>query len=160
MTGGLIDALHAGAPHPELADKLHLYGRLIGNWKMHAVLRPTPHETREADGEIAFGWVLSGRAIQDVWSLPGWFYGTTLRVYDAEIDAWHILWNEPVRQYYTRMIGRAEDGGMVQLGKKDDGTPIRWRFLDVTDNAFRWTGEVGQPDGSWFLNQDFAVRRV
>lgn len=155
-----IETLNANAPHPDLADKMRLYGRLIGRWKMHAVLRPSPGERCEADGDIVFGWILSGRAIQDVWTLPGWFYGTTLRIYDPALDAWHILWNEPIKQYYTHMIGCAEDNGIVQLGQKDDGTPIRWRFRDITPDAFRWTGEVGRTDGTWFLNQDFAVRRV
>ena len=37
----------------------------------------TKHTER---GEIHFGWVLEGRAIQDVWILPGFFYhGTTLQ---------------------------------------------------------------------------------
>jgi hypothetical protein len=30
---------------------------------------------------------LQGRAIQDVWILPDFFYGTTLRVYDPGIAA-------------------------------------------------------------------------
>ncbi|TIL41051.1 MAG: hypothetical protein E5Y87_03330, partial [Mesorhizobium sp.] len=63
-------------------------------------------------GEVHFGWVLEGRAIQDVWILPArntgaqsslgkWsFYGTTLRVYDPGIDAWHIFWSDPRTQYY------------------------------------------------------------
>ena len=69
-------------------------------------------------GEIHFGWVLEGRAIQDVWILPGVFYGTTLRVYDPGLDAWHILWSDPVKQYYTRQIGRARGHDIVQEGKE------------------------------------------
>ena len=63
----------------------------------------TPHRGL---GEIHFGWVLEGRAIQDVWILPGVFYGKTLRIYDPGIDAWHILWSDPVMQFYTRQIYR------------------------------------------------------
>jgi len=55
------------------------------------------HGKHEARGEIHAGWVLQGRAIQDVWIFPGAFYGTTLRVYDPGLDAWHILWSDPVK---------------------------------------------------------------
>lgn len=113
----------------------------------------------EADGNIHFGWILKGRAVQDVWDLPGWFYGTTLRIYDPEMDAWHILWNEPVRQYYTHMIGRPEGADIVQLGKNKQGRDIRWSFREITDNSFRWIGEVRTEAGEWFRQSDLAVRR-
>ena len=85
------------------------------------------------NGEIHFGWVLQGRAIQDVWRVPGrkppaptirrsLMYGTTLRIYDPGIDAWHIIWSDPVKQYYSRQIGRAEGDDIVQEGADADGT--------------------------------------
>ena len=83
--------------------------------------------------------MLEGRAIQDVWILPGVFYGTTLRVYDPGIDAWHILWSDPVRQFYTRQIGRARGSDIVQLGKNDAGEAVRWSFTEITPDSFRWT---------------------
>ncbi len=83
-------------------------------------------------GEIHFGWVLEGRAIQDVWILPGVFYGTTLRVYDPGLDAWHILWSDPVKQLYTRQIGRARGHDIVQEGVDDAGAAIRWSFTEIT----------------------------
>jgi hypothetical protein len=61
-------------------------------------------------GEWHFGWALEGRAIQDVWivpaplasyvtaTLPPSFnsYGTHVRVYDPDIDAWRDP-VEPIR---------------------------------------------------------------
>ncbi len=76
--------------------------------------------------------MLEGRAIQDVWILPGVFYGTTLRVYDPGLDAWHILWSDPLRQYYTRQIGRAHGADIVQEGTNDAGDAIRWSFTEIT----------------------------
>jgi hypothetical protein len=155
----LANTLLAAGPHPDLAEKLMLYGRLVGNWHMQARLQPEPGVFVEAEGHITFGWVLGGRAIQDVWNLPGWFYGTTLRIYDPARDAWHILWNEPVRQYYTHMIGHLEGDGMVQLGKNKENRDIRWCFSDVTPDSFRWTGEVLGDGGDWYMQSDIAVRR-
>ena len=76
--------------------------------------------------------MLEGRAIQDVWILPGVFYGTTLRVYDPALDAWHILWSDPLKQYYMRQIGRARGNDIVQEGKTDDGVAARWSFTEIT----------------------------
>jgi hypothetical protein len=156
----LARTLHAAGPFAGLAQKLDLYGRFAGRWSMHARLQPAPGRFAEADGDIVFGWVLDGRMVQDVWSLPGWFYGTTLRIYDPSIDAWHILWNEPVRQYYTHMIGRPSGHGIVQLGKDKEGRDIRWSFGEITPEAFRWTGEVKNDDGSWFLQCDIRTKRL
>ena len=116
-----IDALHTDRPAPDRADKMGLYGWLIGRWEMDAVIHADDGSKHNGRGEIHFGWVLEGRAIQDVWILPGVFYGTTLRVYDPGIDAWHILWSDPVRQFYTRQIGRARGNDIVQEGKNDAG---------------------------------------
>ena len=107
MTASLIDVLHTDRPAPDRADKMGLYGWLIGSWEMDTVVHADDGTTQKGRGEIHFGWVLEGRAIQDVWILPGVFFGTTLRVYDPGLDAWHILWSDPLRQFYTRQIGRA-----------------------------------------------------
>ncbi len=112
-------------------------------------------------GEIYFGWVLQGRAIQDVWILPGVFYGTTLRVYDPGLEAWHILWSDPLCQLYTRQIGRADGSDIVQIGKNDQGVMLRWRFVDTTPNSFRWLGERSYDDGkSWQLEAEFRAQRA
>ena len=93
------DALAAPGPAPDRADKLALDGRLVGDWEMDATLHRDDGTTHHGPGTIHFFWVLEGRAIQDVWILPGVFHGTTLRVYDPGSDAWHILWSDPLRQY-------------------------------------------------------------
>ena len=59
---------------------------------------------RETSAEVHFGWVLEGRAIQDVWIAPALragtaaselMHGTTLRVYDPQQDLWQITWIIP-----------------------------------------------------------------
>jgi hypothetical protein len=52
-------------------------------------------------------------------------------IYDPGIDAWHILWSDPLRQVYTRQIGRKRGKDIVQDGQ-DDGDPLRWSFTEIT----------------------------
>ena len=156
-----MSALHTGGPAPDRAGKMDLYGWLVGAWEMDAVVHGDDGTTHTGRGEIHFGWVLEGRAIQDVWILPGVFHGTTLRIYDPGIDAWHILWSDPLKQYYTRQIGRARGSDIVQEGRADGGAAVRWSFTDITPNSFRWLGERSLNDGAtWHLQAEFRARRV
>ena len=158
---GFTKALHSERPADDRARHPELYGWLIGDWVMDATVHRENGTTFKGSGEIHFGWVLQGRAIQDVWILPGVFYGTTLRIYDPGLGAWHILWNDPLRQYYARQLGRAQGNDIVQIGKNDPGVMLRWSFTEMTQDSFHWLGERSPDDGkSWQLQADFRVRRA
>ena len=158
---GFTRALVGAGPAPDRAARMGLYGWLIGDWIFDATVHLDDGATHRGEGEIHFVWALDGRAIQDVWILPGAFYGTTLRVYDPALDAWHILWNDPVKQYYTRQLGRARGKDIVQEGNTDQGVPVRWSFTEITPASFRWRGERSLDGGaSWHLQADFRARRV
>ena len=134
-------ALQADGPAPDRAEKMGLYGWLIGSWTMDGTIYLDDGTTYKNAGEIHFAWALEGRAIQDVWIFPGAFYGTTLRVYDPALDAWHILWSDPLKQYYTRQIGRARGKDIVQDGILENGDAVRWSFTDIAPDSFHWLGE-------------------
>ena len=160
-TSSFVGKLLSAGPAADRADKMGLYGRLIGYWVMDATVHKDDGSVHKDRGEIHFAWALDGRAIQDVWILPGIFYGTTLRIYDPAIDAWHILWNDPLKQLYTRQTGRAQGRDIVQLGQADNGVLLRWTFTDITPDSFRWLGERSLDGGaSWQLQADFRARRV
>ncbi|HLI10824.1 MAG TPA: hypothetical protein VKY65_04415 [Alphaproteobacteria bacterium] len=168
-----IAALAADGAAADRSGKMGLYGWLVGRWELDAVYHLTSGAPRRSRGEVHAAWVLEGRAIQDVWIVPGRdmprsaspepgdFYGTTLRVYDPALDAWHILWADPVNQVYRRQIGRAHGDDILQDGKDDTGAPVRWRFTDITPHSFHWLAERS-PDGgaSWQLLVEFFARRA
>ena len=154
-------ALRSEAPAADRADKTGLYAWLIGDWTFDATVHKDDGTQHKGRGEIHAIWGLAGRALQDVWILPDVFYGTTLRVYDPALGVWHILWSDPLKQYYTRQIGRARGNDIVQDGKSDDGTPVRWSFVDRTAHSFRWLGERSLDNGkTWHLQAEFIARRV
>jgi hypothetical protein len=159
VRANLSDALYADGPAPDRADKLALYGWLVGRWDMDGVVH-LGNGKLEARGEIHAGWVLEGRAIQDVWILPGAFYGTTLRVYDPALDAWHILWSDPLKQYYSRQLGRAWEASIVQVGCSDGGVRTRWSFTEITPSSFHWTGERLTQGDDWAIQAEFFARRT
>ena len=166
--------LHADGPDPERAGVLKLYGRFVGDWDAEIIAHAPDGTSHRTLGEIHFGWVLQGRAVQDVWMIPrlsdrptapqfpiaGNWYGTTLRVNDPTIDAWRIFWMDPARNVFRQQIGRAQGTDIVQEGTTDTGERTRWSFTDITDNSFYWLGE-SKPAGApqWKLVVDVKARR-
>jgi len=161
QTRSLIDVLHCDGPAPDRTDKMALYGWLVGSWEMDAVTFGEDGSKHSGRGEIHFGWALEGRAIQDVWILPSIFYGTTLRIYDPGLDAWHVLWSDPLRQYYARQVGRPQGKDIVQEGKDPAGANVRWRFTEIAPSSFRWIGERSLDSGvTWQMQAEFLARRL
>jgi hypothetical protein len=173
-----IDILHSTHPAPYRTGKLALYGFLVGSWETTVVAHEESGATHSNRGEIHAGWVLEGRAVQDVWMLPrraertpdatprqlpvtGNWYGTTLRVYDPGIDAWHIFWHNPATQLYTRQVGRARGADIVQEGRHESGVLMRWSFTKIKPDSFHWLGEVSADDGAnWRLQVEVLARRI
>ncbi len=61
---------------------------------------------------------------------------------------------------HVHLVGRRIGKDIVQVGTNQDGIPIRWSFVDITENSFRWTGETLDSDGkTWLLQGDFIARR-
>jgi hypothetical protein len=161
VPSSLLGALFTDGPAADRRDAMQLYAFLIGRWEADMVVHPDAGAPVRATGEIHASWALAGRAIQDVWIMPGVFYGTTLRIYDPKIDAWHIHWLDPLTQFYPRMTGRAQGRDIVQVGTQEDGRAIRWSFTERSDDAFRWLGEISDDGGAtWRLQADFHARRV
>jgi hypothetical protein len=89
-----VEKLHADRPAADRAGKMGLYGRLIGRWEMDAVVISddgTKHSVEEARQNPH---VLDGAALEHPAEMNFALAGTTLRVYDPGLDAWHILWND------------------------------------------------------------------
>jgi len=156
----LLAALHADGPAGDRAENMKLYGWLIGSWQMDATVISDDGARHAARGEIHFGWVLDGRAIQDVWILPGFFHGTTLRIYDPTIEAWRIYWIDPGRNVFRQQIGRARGEDIVQEGTTDSGMLSRWSFTEITPNSFHWLGEAkSELDSDWRLIVEVLAQR-
>ena len=175
-SSGLGAALLAGGPAPEHADSLKLYGQFVGDWDADVVTYSPDGASHRGQGEIHFGWVLEGRAIQDVWMIPrrkdrvagaptmpvaGNWYGTTLRVYDPGLNAWRIFWIDPGTNAFRQQIGRGQGRNIVQEGTTESGAFTRWSFVDITPSSFHWTGEVSSDKGNtWRTVVEVYARRA
>ena len=168
---GLIAALIASAPAPELSEKGDLFGRLVGSWEVDLIShRPDPILPKYVECEWHFGWVLGGRAIQDVWIAPkrnrkihgAGEWGTTIRFYDESVDAWHCTWHGPRRGVVRSFLARAGDDGIVLEGVFDDEGPLRWIFSEITDDSFKWRAVISSDNWKTenLIQEMFAWRQI
>ena len=164
-----IPLLNADSPHPEHAQAMMLYGRLVGSWEVQGrqLLDSGWHETR---GEWHFGWGLHGLAVIDVIHSPSRSeleagrrladIGTTIRVYDPSTDTWQITFVSAVGRRVVRLTGRRVGVEIHQDGCSADGRPIRWNFADITRESCTWRGYASDDAGAtWALNEEMHLHR-
>jgi hypothetical protein len=169
--GGFLDALAAVGPISEHRAKMGLFGRLVGSWEIDGrFFEPDGRIKDPHQAEWHFGWVLEGRAIQDVLIRPPradrrdgqiWGeYGTTVRTYDRRIDGWRVIWMASVSGRVVNLIAREHGDEIWIEGNGPEGHPYRWTFSEVTDDFFRWQGYVSEDAGvTWFKGQEMIARR-
>ena len=171
-----MDNFHAVLAAPgraaSIPEEHDVYGWLVGSWELEVRHWWGTNVTGKGiKGEVHFGWVLEGRAIQDVWMSPRKadrtvpidpaqdMYGTTLRIWEPKLEAWRILWFNPVNGHRSEQIGRRVGKDIVQIGSRE-GSLTRWRFTEITPDSFRWTGEALEPDGqTWRMEGEFRATR-
>ena len=66
----LAAALLAAGPDPGRAAELDLFGRFVGAWDVEWHGTDADGRPGTMTGELHFGWVMDGRAVQDVWRVP------------------------------------------------------------------------------------------
>jgi hypothetical protein len=144
----MIEALQASQPRAQLAEKLQLFGQFVGSWDVEVTNYKPDGSQETVQGEWHFGWVLDGRAIQDVWIAPKRSlragneevgeYGATLRFYDPKIDGWKSTWIGPARGWVLPFIARQVNDEIVLEGDFAPDASRKWIFSEITSDSFHW----------------------
>jgi hypothetical protein len=166
-TAWTIKGLGANSPDPELKEKLMLFGQFIGDWDIIEARYPQSDGTEiKRKGEIHFGWILDGKAIQDVWmmykdnlrrTVP---VGTTIRFYDPKLDAWRSVWISPDQNAVETFIARKVNDEIILESKTKEGYPENWIFSHIIPASFRWRSVETRDNGrTWRLTEEMKVRK-
>jgi hypothetical protein len=165
--GWLIKGLGADGPDPNLKEKLMLFGQFVGDWDIiEARYTQADGTDVKMKGEVHFGWILGGTAMQDVWigcqggSQKVVLFGTTVRFYDPKIDAWRSTWHSPLKGLVQTFIAKKVGDEIVLEGKTAEGYPEKWIFSQITPQSFRWHSEETHGNDIWLLTEEMQVRRV
>ncbi len=164
----LQQVLLAPASTPNGASQLRLFGQFEGAWDVDVRWFEKGKVVRRARGEWHFGWILGGRAVQDVWIVPTraeldageplYEYGTSVRFFDPELDAWRSTWIGPAQRSVRTFIARQIGDEIVLEGEDNDGRAIQWVFSDIAEECFFWRFQVRR-DRAWEVVQAFECRR-
>jgi hypothetical protein len=150
---------------PGEPPEARLFDRVAGSWNVDYTNIADDGKRDQARGQLLVGWVLDGRALQDVWiqfPKPGEdrFIGTTLRFYDPDRKKWRVTWISAIAKAVTVLEGGEEDGRIALYTDTPKGR-VRWTFSDITDKDFVWRGEISADGGkSWRLYEDHRMYRA
>lgn len=146
-------ALTSEVKNEALPEKYNYFGKLIGSWKIDYIDNSTSHEIK---GEWHFSWILEGMAIQDVIVLPGFEYGTTLRIYNPGTTYWDVAY------CYTgkimRFEARKQDDIIVLTNIENERR--KWIFAKIEDDNFHWQDVMVKDDGEWHVNFNLYAQRM
>jgi hypothetical protein len=167
---GFAAALLAPGPHPSLGRHAETFGRVIGSWAGEYRDRRAGQPDETGPMEVHFGWVLQGLAVQDTFIAPPrslhagstlkrQTYGTTVRVFHADQEAWRSVWLNPVGGFHTELVGRRIGDDIVQFVLGAD-RPEKWVFSRIAARSFLWQALVLADDGlTWRVDTEFQLHR-
>src|SRR6266498_108767 len=62
----MIQSLGASSPHSSLGDQAQVFDRFVGTWDCDYSFYRDDGTVRHSKGELLVGWILDGRAVQDI----------------------------------------------------------------------------------------------
>ena len=165
--GDMVAVLPAQGPHPSLGHHADLFGRFVGTWDADYSFIAQDGSVRHSRGEVLFGWILDGYALQDIflsYPKPGSTderkMVTGVRFVDPKTDKWTVMFAAPAFGAAIRMEGGAEDDRIVLRGHDDKGALLRWSFNDIQPDSFVWRGETSHDGGkTWLLDEEHHMTR-
>ena len=108
------EALASSERNAAIPKEDDFFGMLIGSWYIDYVDNATGAVRK---GEWHFSRVLEGMAVQDVIVLPGFEYGTTLRIYNPDTRAWEIVYGYTGRNMHFEA---RKQKNMIMLTNRED----------------------------------------
>lgn len=136
----MVKTLPASGPHPSLGDEARVFDRFVGAWDCEYTFFAEDGGVKRASGELKFGWILDGRAMQDIWiTYPEEpskerSVGASVRFFDPKSKVWRVLFVNPEYGSFITVQGRAEGDRIVLRGVNEDGS-IWWQDLAAQGGA-------------------------
>jgi len=181
MAAGLLSSLSAASdPHPSLAtqinatnpnaslgDQAEVVGRLVGTWNVEYTDFAKDGKATHRTGEFIVGWVMDGRALQDLWIVdPSGTRKdrevyTDLHWFDSKSRTWRSAFVDPEHGAATRFTGGPVGNDRFVLETQDlDSKQTRWSFNDIRPDSFVWRDEVSNDGGkTWKLQSEYQMKR-
>ena len=156
MISPIADRLLAAAPQ---SAELDLFGRFVGQWDVDGTDTALDGSETHYGGRWDFGFILGGRAIQDVLYSEGLEHSTTIRMPRGD-GSWDVVYMSPMRHSVTHLFANPEGVRIVIIGAQGEWQ-LRWSFNDIRPDSFVWRGEHSSDAGASFrLAEEMRLNRV
>jgi hypothetical protein len=163
----MVATLQAVGPHPSLGDQAKVLGRFVGTWDVEYTDFSKDGKTTHRSGEFIVGWVMDGRALQDLWIVypsegrKDREVYTTLHYFDPKSGTWRATFIDPENVSVFRFTGGAVEDDRFVLETQDlSGRQTRWSFNDIRPDSFVWRDEQSSDGGkTWRLASEYHMKR-
>jgi hypothetical protein len=163
----LTSALQATRPNPALADHAQVLNRLVGTWDVKYTEFGKDGTATHRTGEFIVGWIMDGRAVQDLWIVhPSGTRKerevyTDLHWYDEKSQIWRATFVDPEHGSVAKFTGGPVGNDRYVLETSDLGSKqTRWSFNDIRPDSFVWRDEASNDDcKTWRLQSEYQMKR-
>jgi hypothetical protein len=164
----LLTALEASAPHASLGEHATVMNRLVGTWDVAYTDFLKGGKVRHRTGQITFGWILDGRAVQDLWIVDPSGPGKDREVFtdvfyrDAKSGAWSSVFVDPQEASSATFatIQAADDRLVLESHDLEPAQLHRWSYNDVQADSFVYRDEASTDGGkTWTLKSEYHMSR-
>jgi hypothetical protein len=164
----LVRALQALGPHPSLGEQANVFGRLVGSWDVeYTDFSKDGKVSHHRSGEFIVGWIMDGRAIQDIWIVDpsggrkDREVYTEVRCFDLKSETWHATFIDPEDASVARFTGGAVGNDRIVFESQDlDGTETRWSFNEIRPESLVYREESSRDGGNtWRLTSEYHMKR-
>ncbi|HWC18396.1 MAG TPA: hypothetical protein VG498_15345 [Terriglobales bacterium] len=162
----MINVLRSADANPSIGEEAKTFDSLVGTWDAEFTFYRADGSVFHKKGELLFGWVMDGHAIQDLWigypseNQKERTIGTTIRFFDTALKQWRVVFVNPQFNYVVTAQGGREGDSIILPGRDTDGLPIRWTFSEMKPDSFHWQGEKSHDGGkTWKLEEDHHMKR-
>lgn len=163
----MVKVLQANGPHASLGDHASVLGRLVGTWDVAYADFSKNGKVTKRSGEFIVGWVLDGRAIQDVWIVDRSGTRTEREVYTDVLyfapkpGTWLGTFFDPEHASSYRFTGSTAGDDRIVLDSHDlDAGETRWSFNDIRPDSFTFRAEEFSDGGkTWVLQSEYHMTR-
>jgi hypothetical protein len=164
----MVVELQAMGPHPSLGDQAKVFGRFVGTWDVEYTDFSKDGKVTHRSGELMVGWVMDGRAIQDLWIVyPSGTRKerevyTDFRYFDPKSGTWPATFIDPENVSVAKFTGGAVGDDRIVLQSQDINANMdtRWSFNDIRPDSFVFRDEASSDGGkTWRLQSDYHMKR-
>jgi hypothetical protein len=167
-TLALGSALQATGPHPSLAANARTLSMLVGSWDVAYSDFSKDGKVTHRSGRLTVGWVLDGRALQDLWVVDP--SGTTqerevfteLFYFDPKASTWHVDSFDPYVAAVATFSGAAvgDDRIVVESRDLDPKATHRWSFNEIRPESAVFRDESSSDGGgTWTLRSEYRLKK-